>query len=342
MLSRTPPTPDPRTAAASDRDVETWRPGAAIAASGWRARLRGARGAAALQPTRRGDGRAALLFLLPDFVGFLIFTALGVLGTFAISFLHWDLVSNPSWAGVGNYLDLFHDPLFWQVLWNTTYYTIAVVPISTALGLLVALGLNRRLAGTVVLRTAYFAPFITTLTSAALLWQWIFDPTRGLIDSTLYLIGVNNPPAWLNSSVWAMPALIIFGVWRQMGFSMVLFLAGLQGVPRPLLEAAMVDGAGAWQRFRHITLPMISPTTFFVVIITTIGSYQLFDQAFVLTNGRFSPANATNTLVGYLYQKAFIDLNMGSASATAWVLFVIIFAVTIVQLVGQRRWVHYE
>ena len=139
-----------------------------------------------------------------------------------------------------------------------------------------------------------------------------------------------------------MPALIIFGVWRQMGFSMVLFLTGLQGVPRTLLDAALVNGANAWQRFRYVTLPMISPTTFFVVIISTIGSFQLFDQAFVLSSGRFGPANATNTLVGYLYQKAFTDLNMGAASATSWALFLIVFLVTIVQLVGQRRWVHYE
>jgi multiple sugar transport system permease protein len=139
-----------------------------------------------------------------------------------------------------------------------------------------------------------------------------------------------------------MPAIIIFGVWRQIGFSMVLFLAALQGVPRPLIDAAAVDGAGAWQRFRHVTLPMISPTTFFVVIITTIGSFQLFDQAFIMTAGKFFPDNATNTLVGYLYQKAFTQLNMGAASAVAWVLFLVVFAVTVVQLIGQRRWVHYE
>ena len=163
-----------------------------------------------------------------------------------------------------------------------------------------------------------------------------------MIDSYLYQFGVSNPPAWLNSSAWAMPALIIFGIWRQLGFSMVLFLAGVQNVPKQLLEAATVDGASAWQRFRHITLPLISPTTFFVVIISTIGSFQLFDQAFILSSGRLGPANATNTVVGYLYQKAFVDLNMGVASATAWALFIAIFAVTIIQLVGQRRWVHYD
>jgi multiple sugar transport system permease protein len=291
---------------------------------------------------RRGDGRVAILFLLPDFVGFFVFTLLGVVGTLVISFTHWNLVTTPRWLGLDNYRALANDPLFWVVVKNTAYYTLAVVPISTALGLLVALGLNRGLPGTTILRTAYFAPFITTLASAALLWQWIFDPTRGLIDSYLYMLGVNNPPAWLNSSVWAMPALIIFGVWRQIGFSMVLFLAGLQSVPRPLLEAATVDGANAWQRFRSVTFPMISPTTLFVVIISTIGAFQLFDQAYVLSAGRFGPDNATNTLVGYLYQKAFVDLNMGEASATAWALFIMIFAVTILQLVAQRRWVHYE
>ncbi len=290
----------------------------------------------------RGDGRVAFLFLLPDLIGFLIFTALGIVGTLGISFLHWNLVSPPKWVGFGNYTTLLHDPLFWQVLGNTTYYAVGVVPLSTILALLIALGLNRRLPGRVFLRAAYFAPFITTLTAAALLWQWIFDPTRGLIDSVLYIAGVHNPPAWLNSTVWAMPALIIFGIWRQIGFSMVLFLAGLQGVPPSLLEAATVDGANTWQRFFHVTLPMISPTTFFVVIITTIGSFQLFDQAFILTSGHFSPDNATNTLVGYLYQKAFVDLNMGAASAAGWVLFLIVFAVTVFQLIAQRRWVHYE
>lgn len=291
---------------------------------------------------RRGDARVALLFLLPDLIGFVVFTLSGILGTFGISFLHWNLVQPPSWNGLNNYDTILHDALFWQVLGNTTYYAVGVVPLSTALALLIALGLNRKLIGTTVFRTLYFAPFITTLSAAALLWQWIFDPTRGLIDSVLYAVGVSNPPAWLNSTAWAMPAVIIFGIWRQIGFNMVLFLAALQGVPRPLVDAASVDGAGPWQRFLHVTLPMISPTTFFVVIITTIGSFQLFDQAFIMTGGKFFPDNATNTLVGYLYQKAFVELNMGSASAVAWVLFLVVFAVTVVQLVGQRRWVHYD
>src|SRR5579864_668656 len=266
---------------------------------------------------RRGDGRVALLFLLPDLIPFVIFTLLGVFATFSLSFAHWDLINAPSWAGVQNYRDLWDDDLFRKVLVNTLYYTVGVVPLATALALLAALGLNLKLPGSVALRTAYFAPYITTLVAAALVFQWIYDPRAGLIDSILYAVGVPNPPLWLNSTRWAMPALIIFGIWRQIGFNIVLFLAGLQGVDRNLLEAASVDGAGRWARFRYVTLPLISPTTFFVVVVTTIGAFQVFDQAYVMTNGQFYPDNATNTVVGYLFQKAFVSTTaqLGLASA---------------------------
>jgi multiple sugar transport system permease protein len=292
---------------------------------------------------RRGDGRIAILFLLPDLIPFLIFTVLGVLATLGLSFSHWDLINPPSFAGLANYQYLWDDDTFRKVLGNTLYYTAGVVPISTALALLVALGLNLKLPGSLLLRTAYFAPYITTLAAAALVFQWIYDPRAGLIDSVLYMLGVPNPPGWLNSSTWAMPALIIFGIWRQIGFSIVLFLAGLQGVDRALLEAAAVDGAGRWAQFRYVTLPLISPTTFFVVVVSTIGSFQVFDQAYVMTNGQFYPDNATNVLVGYLFQRAFVfaGSNMGLASAVAWVLFLLVLAVTGIQFLLQRRWVHY-
>ena len=298
---------------------------------------------------RRGDGRVAVLFLLPDLIPFLAFTVLGVLATFGLSFAHWDLVARPSWVGLGNYRTLIDDELFRKVVINTLYYTVGVVPLATALGLLVALGLNLKLPGSLLLRTAYFSPYITTLAAAALVFQWIYDPRAGLIDSALYALQARfpwfpNPPLWLNSTVWAMPALIIFGVWRQIGFNVVLFLAGLQGVDRTLLEAASVDGANRWQQFRYVTFPLISPTTFFVVVITTIGSFQVFDQAYVLTNGRFYPDNATNTLVGYLFQQAFVSSasNLGLASAVAWLLFLFVLAITGIQFVVQRRWVYYS
>jgi multiple sugar transport system permease protein len=285
----------------------------------------------------------AILFLLPDLVPFVVFTVLGVLATFGLSFSHWDLINPPHFAGLQNYRDLWDDDLFRKVLVNTAFYTIGVVPVSTALGLLVALGLNLKLRGSLFLRTAYFAPYITTLAASALVFQWIYDPRAGLIDSVLYAVGIQNPPGWLNSTTWAMPALIIVGIWRQIGFNIVLFLAGLQGVDRSLLEAAAVDGAGPWAQFVHVTLPSISPTTFFVVAITTIGSFQVFDQAYVMTNGQFYPDNATNTLVGYLFQRAFVfaGSNMGLASAVAWVLFMLVFGVTVAQFLLQRRWVYY-
>ncbi len=293
---------------------------------------------------RRGDGRVALLFLLPDLIPFVVFTVCGVFATGGLSLAHWDLVSPPTWVGLRNYGDLLGDDTFRQVLGNTAAYVVGVVPAATALALLIALGLNRKLPGALLLRTAYFAPYITTLVASALVFQWIYDPRAGLIDSALYAVGVSNPPGWLNSTTWALPALVIFGVWRQIGFNVVLFLAGLQGVDKTLLEAAEVDGAGTWARFLYITLPLISPTTFFVVVVTTISSFQVFDQAYAMTNGQFSPANATNTLVGYLFQKAFVmtGTNIGQASAIAWVLFLLVFAVTAVQLVVQRRWVHYD
>lgn len=292
---------------------------------------------------RRGDGRVAILFLLPDLIPFVAFTVLGVFATFGLSFTKWDLVATPNFVGLENYRNLFSDDLFRKVVRNTFYYTLGVVPISTALGLLVAMGLNLKFRGSLVLRTAYFAPYITTLAGAALVFQWIYDPRAGLIDSILYAIGVQSPPEWLNSTTWALPALIIFGIWRQIGFNIVLFLAGLQGVDRNLVEAASVDGAGRWARFRHITLPLISPTTFFVVIISTIGSFQVFDQAYIMTNGRFFPDNATNTVVGYLFQKAFVSTTaqLGLASAVAWLLFLFVFAITMIQFAVQRRWVHY-
>ncbi len=293
---------------------------------------------------RRGDGPVALLFLLPALIPFVVFTLLGVLATGALSFMHWNLASSPTPAGLGNYQDLFADDVFRKVLRNTALYTLGVVPLSTALALLVALGLSRKLPGALLLRTAYFAPYITTLVASALVFQWLYDPRAGLIDSVLYLVGVQNPPGWLNSTAWALPAIIIFGVWQQIGFNIVLFLAGLQGIDRSLLEAAAVDGANARQRFLRVTLPLLSPTTFFVLVITTIGSFQVFDQAYIMTNGQFSPDNATNTIVGYLFQKAFVSASsdLGLASAVAGVLFALVLAVTIAQFAGQRRWVYYD
>jgi multiple sugar transport system permease protein len=212
--------------------------------------------------------------------------------------------------------------------------------VRTALALLLAIALNQQLRGMHVFRAAYFLPTITSAVAAATVWRWIYEPNFGLLNSLLYAIGVEHPPTWISSPAWAMPALILLGIWQGLGFQMVIFLAGLQGIPAHLYEAAAIDGAGWWARFRHITLPLISPTTFFVLIISVIGSYQVFDQAFVLTEG--GPGYATTTLVYYIYEYGFQFFKMGYAAAMAWILFAIVFVLTVIQFRIQARWVHYD
>lgn len=281
------------------------------------------------------------LFLAPDLLGTLVFAVGPVLAAFALGFVAWDILTPPRFVGFDNYRELlFEDTVFHQVMVNTSVYVLATVPIRTVLSLLLAIALNQSIRGVSIFRAAYFLPTITSAVAAATVWRWIYEPNFGLLNSLLYAIGVPHPPAWLSSPSWAMPALILLGVWQGLGFQMVIFLAGLQGIPLHLYEAASIDGAGWWARFRHITVPLISPTTFFVLIISVIGSYQVFDQAFVLTEG--GPGYATTTLVYYIYEYAFQFFKMGYAAAMAWILFAIVFVLTVVQFRVQSRWVHYD
>lgn len=281
------------------------------------------------------------LFLAPDLLGTLVFAVGPVLAAFALGFVAWDILTPPRFVGFDNYRELlFEDTVFHQVMVNTSVYVLATVPIRTVLSLLLAIALNQSIRGVSFFRAAYFLPTITSAVAAATVWRWIYEPNFGLLNSLLYAIGVPHPPAWLSSPSWAMPALILLGVWQGLGFQMVIFLAGLQGIPLHLYEAASIDGAGWWARFRHITVPLISPTTFFVLIISVIGSYQVFDQAFVLTEG--GPGYATTTLVYYIYEYAFQFFKMGYAAAMAWILFAIVFVLTVVQFRVQSRWVHYD
>ena len=289
---------------------------------------------------RRRETAAAYGFLLPNLAGFVVFTFLPVLAALVISFTNWDLLTPPAWAGLGNYRQLVTDPLFRQVLRNTALYVLGTVPLQMALALAVAMALNQRIPGQLFFRTAYFMPVVASTVAVALVWRWIFNYDFGLLNSFLYMLGIQDPPNWLGSTRWALVSVIIMSVWQQVGYSMVLFLAGLQGVPQQLYEAAKIDGAGPWARFFFITLPMLSATTFFVLVIGVINSFQVFDQAFIMTQG--GPANATNTIVYNIYQNAFQFFKMGYASAMAWVLFAIIFVVTLVQFRLQGRWVNYD
>ena len=284
---------------------------------------------------------AGYLFLLPNLVGFVIFTAFAVVASAAISLTTWDLLSDPVFVGLDNYVELLtDDPLFRTVLWNTLYFTVVSVPASTAIALGLALLFNTGLKAIPLFRTAYFLPVITATVVVALVWRWFFNPDFGILNYVLYELGVDTPPNWLASRTWAMPSVIILSVWKQVGYNMVIFLAGLQAIPATLYEAAAIDGAGRWNRFRNITLPMLTPTTFFVLVISIINSLQVFDAVLVLTDG--GPANATRTMVFHIWEEAFVFLEMGYAAAVAWILFLLVFLVTLVQWKLQGRWVHYE
>jgi len=296
-------------------------------------------------PQRMSLGRretvAGYLFLLPNLIGFVIFTALAVIASAAISLTSWDLLSDPEFVGLQNYIDLLtNDPLFRTVMWNTFYFTIVSVPASTVLALGLALMFNTGLRAIPLFRTMYFLPVITATIVVALIWRWFFNPDFGILNYVLYELGIDNPPNWLSTKTWAMPSVIILSVWKQVGYNMVIFLAGLQAIPTTLYEAASIDGAGRWQRFRNITLPLLTPTTFFVLVISIIGSLQVFDAVLVLTGG--GPANATRTIVFHIWEEAFVFLEMGYAAAVAWILFIMVFLVTALQWKLQKRWVHYE
>jgi multiple sugar transport system permease protein len=289
----------------------------------------------------------AYLFLLPSFAGFLLFVVIPVVAALVLSFFEWNLLTQPQFAGVGNYSQLLtQDRIFRTVLANTLYFTATIVPLQLAFGLILAIALNQSIRGVQIYRLIYFMPVVTTIVAAALVFQWIFNRDFGILSAWIWgLAEVTGlpiqPPDWLNSTFWAKPAVVILTLWKNTGFTMVIYLAGLQSIPRELYDAAEVDGASAWHRFRYVTFPMVSPTTFFLMVIQMIGAFQLFSEAFVMTRG--GPAQATLTIVYYIYQVAFqLSNRMGKAAAIAWVLFFFIFLLTFLQTRLQRRWVHYE
>lgn len=293
--------------------------------------------------TRReaAETRAAWLFLGPSLVLFLMFVALPVVAALGISFTNWDLFSAPHFAGFENYGNLIlRDVLFHKVLINTLLYVIGTVPLQMLLALGIALLLNRGVWGETVLRIIYFLPVVSSTVAVALVWSWIFNSNFGVLNALLTALGVQRPPVWLGSTHTALIALVIVAIWQGLGYSMVLFLAGLQHIPQDVYEAGALDGAVGWKKHLYLTFPLLSPTTFFVTIVSLIGSFQVFDLAFVMTKG--GPANATNTIVYYVYQNAFEFYRMGYASAAAMILFAIILLITLFQYRLQNRWVHYD
>jgi multiple sugar transport system permease protein len=257
-----------------------------------------------------------------------------------LSFAKWDLIHTFTWVGFGNFSYEFSDPIFWKSVTNTLYYTAVFIPASLILALLVALVLNRKMAFRGWYRAIFFMPVITPTVAVALVWTWLLNPDSGLINALLYNVGITGP-GWYADIGWAMPAAIIVSVWRNFGYSMVIFLAGLQGVPAQLYEAAQIDGAGRWAQFRYVTLPLLSPTTFFLVVTSVISSLQVFDQVFILTHGQAGPDDATRVIVFHIYEQAFRLFQFGQASAVTLCLFIVILLITLMQFRFQR-WVHVD
>lgn len=289
---------------------------------------------------KRVDLITALLFLFPSLAIFGVFTYYALGFNVFLSFTSWNFLSKTkNLIGLTNYTRMFSDDRFWQILGNTTYYAVGTVISSLVLGLIFALLLNQKIPARGFFRTLIFSPYITTTAAVAVLWIWIFDPNYGLINYGLQLIGLSGP-RWLTDTMWAMPALLIMNTWRTSGYTMVIFLAGLTGIPREYYEAAEIDGAGRIQKFFNITLPLLSPTTFFLVVTSLLSAFQVFDQVAVMTQG--GPVTATKVINYAIYTEAFVSFRAGYAAAIATVLFIILLILTIIQLRLSRRWVHYQ
>lgn len=288
---------------------------------------------------RPGERHWLWLFLAPTLFG-LTFGTLGpVLAAIGISFTKWDVLTPPVFNGLENYIQLVSDPTFKKSILNTIYYVLGTVPAATVLGLVLALLLNQQLRGITFYRTAYFLPVVSSTVAVALVWSWIYSKDFGLLNFMLRSIGI-QPVAWLTSTRYAMPALIMMGIWGLLGEGMIIFLAGLQGISKSYYEAAEVDGASNWGKFLHITLPLITPSMFFYFIITMINAFQAFEQIYVMTRG--GPSNATTTMVYYIYNNAFRNFRMGYASTQAIALFLIVMGMTLIYWRSQDKWVVYD
>jgi multiple sugar transport system permease protein len=280
------------------------------------------------------------LFISPWLVGFIVFTAGPAVASLVISLHRWSLIRAPRFVAARNYVTMFtDDPLFWQSLRVTLTYVATAVPLQIVFALFLAILLNQKVRFIPVFRTLFYLPSVVSGVAIAVLWQWLYQPEIGLINDLLRRVGIQGPE-WLWSQQWALPAIVGASLWT-VGGTMIIFLAGLQDIPQHLYEAASLDGAGEVAKFRHVTLPMLSPVIFFNLVLGMIAAFRMFELPLVMTN-RGGPLNATMFYALYLYLNAFNFLKMGYAAALAWILFIIIMIVTMAQLRLARHWVHYE
>jgi multiple sugar transport system permease protein len=286
------------------------------------------------------ETRWAWFFLAPTILGLTVLSAGPILAAFAISLTRWDLLTPPSFVGLDNFARLLGDDRFLTAMRNTTFYTVTSVPLGTILALGLALALNRPIRGIAWIRTAYFLPVVTSTTAVGLVWLWIYSPSGGLLNAATAVFGL---PAqkWVTDPFWAMPAIVLMSIWQGLGTSVIIFLAGLQAIPQEYYDAAAVDGAGPWPRFRNVTLPLLTPSLFFTGVLNLIGAFQVFDQVYILARPG-KPTGATTTIVYFIYENGFKNFKMGYASAASWLLFLLVAVLTAIYFWSQRRWVHYQ
>lgn len=288
------------------------------------------------------DNLVGYSFILPALIGFMLFMAYPLFNSLYISFMDWNMfkgAEGSTFIGLENYKEAFDNEYFRIGFVNNILIVIMAVPILLFLALVIASLLNTKIMGRGVLRAMYFVPYITTITAAALVFSAIFHPEFGPVNALLQSLGVDPVPGWSTSVKWALPTIALFWIWKNVGYCIVIFLAGLQGISRTYYEAASIDGANKLQQFFKITVPMISPTTFFLVITSVISSFQIFAEVMVMTNG--GPGTSTVTMVFHIYDTAFKQYNMGYASAVSWLLFIMVVIITMLQWIGQKYWVKY-
>lgn len=292
------------------------------------------------RPAKRRLAYAATVavFLLPSLIPLLAFV-IGPMISAAWTSLHeWNLIGDMKWVGLDNYRFLVTDPATQQAFLHTVYYIVGYLPLVYVGGLGLALALNSKLKGRAFLRGIYFLPVVTSWVVVALVWRWLLNPSVGVVNYVLSVVGIHGP-GWWSDPAWSMPSIILASAWKDLGFVMVILLAGLQTINQDLYEAAEIDGAGWWRRLVSITLPMLSPSTFFVIVLSLINGFQVFDQVYVMTGG--GPNNSSRVVVQQVYDLTFRYGQAGMASALSWLLFLVILVVTLVQFYGQKKWVNY-
>ena len=281
----------------------------------------------------------AWLFLGPSLLG-LVFMIYGpVAAVFGLGFTHYDVLRPAEWAGLSNYISIFSNPLFWKVLWNTVYFALGTGVVGIFFSLILAMLINVDIPLQGIFRTIFFLPVVVSMVAASFIWRWMLNSHFGVFNYLLQTVGIAGP-LWLDDPRWTMFGIIIMTLWKMVGYNMIIFLAGLKNIPREFYQAAQIDGAGWSTRLFRITLPLLSPTTFFVIIVSLINAFLVFEQTYVITNG--GPANATLTFALHIFNNAFLYFKMGYASALAFLFFIIILLVTMIQIGLQKRWVYYD